>query len=310
MGENDKQFRVWHGIAALILAAAVIFVVSPILAGRIGLYGTLIGEWLMLAAVVLLAVFSKRNPQIIFPFRKPTGAGIFGTVLMWVGSFLVEMTLVLCISIFFPEKVIGGNAGLSFVMLSVPFWAAVLIIAVTPAVCEEAVFRGVFFQSLNPKKNKWAAILISGAIFGAFHGDAVRFVPTAIGGVVMAYIMLESGSMFYNCLFHFINNLLPLVLLFGMKDMYTQMGGYDVGSVQMGSMSVASAGIYMAMCAIAPACLYIGNYLLHSNIPGYRDTLFPSGRPGTVIALITVSAFLFIAGIVLAAVGLVGTIQG
>lgn len=305
MSKNYKQLKVWQGLVVLVSAAVVIFIVSPTVLSPFGIYGSLLAEWLMLAAALGLVLAFRGNPRELFPFRRPAGAGVFGTFLMWVGAFLIEMTLVLLVSIFFMEEIQGVNAGLSSQMMNIPFLAAVLIVAVTPAVCEEIIFRGIFFKSLKPHKYKWAAILISGVVFGAFHGDIFRFIPTAIGGVVMAWIILESGNMFYNCFFHFINNLLPIILLFGMKDVYAQLGVWNEIGYESTSIPMMSAGLYMMMCAATPACMYIGNYLLHSRTPGYRDKLFPKGKPGIVIGLIVISAVLFFCGAGLAVYGFI-----
>lgn len=59
--------------------------------------------------------------------------------------------------------------------------------------------------------------MLTGCIFGAFHGSIWRFLPTAILGMAMAYLLTETGNMVYNMLFHAVNNLLPLVLLFGLQ---------------------------------------------------------------------------------------------
>ena len=305
MSKNYKQLKVWQGLVVLASAAVVIFIVSPTVLSPFGIYGSFLAEWLMLAAALGLVLAFRGNPRELFPFRRPAGAGVFGTFLMWVGAFLIEMTLVLLVSIFFMEEMQGVNAGLSSAMMNIPFLAAVLIVAVTPAVCEEIIFRGIFLKSLKPHKYKWVAILISGVVFGAFHGDIFRFIPTAIGGVVMAWIILESGNMFYNCFFHFINNLLPIILLFGMKDVYAQLGVWNEIGYESTSIPMMSAGVYMMMCAAAPACIYIGNYLLHSRTPGYRDKLLPKGKPGVVIGLIVISAVLFFCGAGLAVYGVI-----
>lgn len=311
MNKNYKQIKLWQGLVVLVSAAFVLFVIGAGSMVPFGLYGTLLVQWLMLAVVLILVMLFRWNPREVFPVSKPSGAGIFGTVLIWVGSFLIEITLILLLSIFFSEQIMGVNAGLSTQMIDVPFIAAFLIVAVTPAICEEAVFRGAFLQSLNPQKHKWAAILISGCVFGLFHGNVFRFVTTAIGGVVMAYMLLESKNFIYNCLFHFINNLLPVILLFGMSGVYEKLGvwgtegTFDMQGVQSGYAFMMSAGIYMMMCAAAPSCLYIGNYLLHSRIPGYREKLFPSGKPGIVIFLIISSVTLFIGGIALLICGII-----
>lgn len=294
MYKEYKQVRFWQGLLVLVSAAAILFIIAPVFLAPMGMYGTLLAEWMMCAVTLgLIAAFGHR-PGELLPLKKPAGAGVFGTLLMWVGAFLVEMTLILVLSIFFPEEILDVNTGLSQAMVETPFLAAFLIIAVTPAICEEVVFRGVFLRSLNPRKHKWAAIVGCGIVFGLFHGDVFRFVPTAIGGAVMAYILLESENMFYNFFFHFINNLLPIALLFSMKDIYKNMEVWGGQTYQ--PMPVASAGVYMMMCAAAPSCLYIGNYLLHSSTPGYRDKLFPQGKQAPAIILVVVSSALFFSG--------------
>ena len=118
---------------------------------------------------------------------------------------------------FLPDEIMGTSAGLSYTFLSVPVLVAVLIVSITPAFCEEAVFRGIVFNSFWPIGNKWIVIVLTGCIFGAFHGSIWRFFPTAILGMAMAYLLAETGNMVYNIMFHAINNLLPLVLMFGMQ---------------------------------------------------------------------------------------------
>lgn len=311
MNKDYKQIKLWQGLVVLISAALIIFLISPKVLSSFGLYGSLLAEWFMLVVALLLVMIFKGNLKALFPIKKPSPSGMFGTVLIWVGSFLIEITLILLLTIFFPQQILGVNAGLSSQMTDVSFIAALLIIAVTPAICEEVVFRGVFLNSLKPYKYKWAAILVSGCIFGIFHGNVFRFVPTAIGGVVMAYILLESGNMIYNCFFHFINNLLPVIILFSMSGVYEKLGVWgaentlDMQGVSSGYAIMMSAGLYMMMSAAAPSCLYIGNYLLHSRTPGYRDKLFPSGKPGIVILLIVSTVGLLIGGLALLVLGII-----
>ncbi|HAX52667.1 type II CAAX endopeptidase family protein [Muricomes intestini] len=303
MYKDYKQIKFWQGLLVVVLAAVIIFIIAPVFLAPIGMYGTLLAEWMMLAVTLGLVMAFGHRPGDLLPLKKPSGAGVFGTLLMWVGAYLVEMTLILVLSIFFPEDILDVNAGLSQAMVDIPFLAAFLIIAVTPAICEEVVFRGVFLKSLNSREHKWMAILICGIIFGLFHGNVFRFIPTAIGGAVMAYILLESENMFYNCFFHFINNLLPVLLLFSMKNIYKNMEMWNGQGYQ--PMPAASAGVYMMMCAAAPSCLYIGNYLLHSKTPGYRDKLFPRGKQAPAIILVVISSTLFLAGAGLTLYGIV-----
>jgi sodium transport system permease protein len=88
--------------------------------------------------------------------------------------------------------------------------------AVTPAVCEELVFRGVLLQSLSREERAWRAVLLSAAIFGAFHlsfETALRFLPTAWIGLLMGWVVWHSRSIFASMLMHFLNNAFVVVLL-------------------------------------------------------------------------------------------------
>lgn len=50
------------------------------------------------------------------------------------------------------------------------------------------------------------AILISAAVFAAFHMSLVKLVPTFMLGAVFACILSESGSLYVTSCLHFLNN--------------------------------------------------------------------------------------------------------
>ena len=111
----------------------------------------------------------------VFPLKKPHFSGIAGTILIWVGTFLCEMVLLLILSLFFPEQILEVNDGLSSSIAAGPFLLSFVTVAISPAICEEALFRGTFVSSLRGRLGKWAVLLISGCIFGMFHGDVFDF---------------------------------------------------------------------------------------------------------------------------------------
>lgn len=308
MDKNYKELKWYHGVILLMITAFIIFFVGPLFSMEMGLYGTLCSELLMLGAAVLAAVIGKDDLRKVFPIRKPRISGCIGVLLMWIGSFLIVMVLTMVIAVFFPEEIFGTSSGLSAAFTSVPFLASFLIVAVAPSVCEEAVFRGVLIRSFGAFKNKWIVIVISGVIFGLFHGSVWRFVPTALLGMMLGYIFIESNNMVYNGLFHGLNNALPLVLSYAMKDVYEQM--YNQTDMLMDNMesplfSVTLVGTYLLYTAIAPGCLYLGNYLLHRGKPGYRETLFPSGKPWIILLLVGLSLSCIVVGIGLMLYGIV-----
>ena len=82
----------------------------------------------------------------------------------------IAMILTMVMTYFFPQQVLGTSEGLSYAFFSVPALVSILIVSVTPAICEEAVFRGVVFNSFWPIGNKWIVIVLTGCIFGHFTG--------------------------------------------------------------------------------------------------------------------------------------------
>jgi sodium transport system permease protein len=93
-----------------------------------------------------------------------------------------------------------------------PLWQLVLFITVMPGVFEEIAFRGVLFSGLRKQlRRPWAAVLVSALVFGLFHVSLFRILPTAFLGVVLALVVLRTGSLYPAVLWHFLNNFLALV---------------------------------------------------------------------------------------------------
>ena len=100
-----------------------------------------------------------------------------------------------------------------------------LLLAVTPAICEEIVFRGVLLggtRTLAP----WRMLVLNGVVFGAFHlsfETVIRFLPTATLGIVIAWAVWRTGSLFVGMLMHFLNNGTIVVLAStpGLQDAFS-----------------------------------------------------------------------------------------
>jgi len=90
-----------------------------------------------------------------------------------------------------------------------------LLVALLPAVAEEVVFRGVVLSALRPHVARTPAILLNGLLFGLFHWSpqtAFRFLPTAWLGVILAWVVWETRSIWVGVLLHFLNNALVVTL--------------------------------------------------------------------------------------------------
>ncbi|HBX67208.1 MAG: CPBP family intramembrane metalloprotease domain-containing protein [Balneola sp.] len=79
-------------------------------------------------------------------------------------------------------------------------------IGIVPAVCEEIMYRGYVQRAFEKSWGIVAAILISGAIFGAYHLQISNFLPLATLGVFLAYVTYISDSLIPAMVAHFVNN--------------------------------------------------------------------------------------------------------
>lgn len=90
-----------------------------------------------------------------------------------------------------------------FPKMSLGMW--ILTLAITPAICEEMIMRGLVFgnyKHINIKK----AALMNGLMFGIIHLNVNQFVYAFVLGVVMAYIVHYTGSIFPSIFLHFCIN--------------------------------------------------------------------------------------------------------
>ena len=297
MEENRKTLKVYHGIIMLILSAVCVFFVSPILGANLGLYGTLLNEILLLVLAVALTAVVRGDFKQVFPIHKPKLSAVFGTILLWIGSFLAIMIITMIIAYFFPEEVIGVSQGLGMEFASLTFIISFVIVSISPAICEEAVFRGVVMLSFDNGKNKWIAIVVTGLIFGAFHGNIWRFVPTALLGIMLGYIVYETDNMIYGALFHAINNAMPLLSIFAMKSMYSnEMFQSQMSTMTDNGIPLISIGMYVMYGAAIPLLLTIGNYLIHKGTKHAKNSLFAKEERMKLVVLLLISGAFLVVG--------------
>ena len=92
-----------------------------------------------------------------------------------------------------------------------PVWQLIFFLCVMPGILEELAFRGVLLHGLRKTWRPLGVCLAVGGIFGLFHVDLFRLIPTAYLGVIFAAVVLLTGSIFPAMLWHFGNNALGLV---------------------------------------------------------------------------------------------------
>lgn len=94
------------------------------------------------------------------------------------------------------------------------FIAIVIVIAVTPAICEEFLFRGFVLSNFEKVSKRTAAIFFSGLLFALFHFHPFNLIPLAVLGIYLSFTVYHSGSIFTAIVCHFINNFISALAVF------------------------------------------------------------------------------------------------
>ncbi len=168
---------------------------------------------LFLAAPMLVAKYLKANFKATFQWNRPCGRAIMGAALLGGASWLIAIQLLAWQSRFWPVNTSEMGVEHAFKQLAKTVagqYFLIFLVALTPAICEEHFFRGFFQQGLG-RKNKWATIILVGAVFGFFHFPVFRMPITSLLGMVMAYAAWQTRSIWPGVLMHFLHNGLSLL---------------------------------------------------------------------------------------------------
>ena len=88
---------------------------------------------------------------------------------------------------------------------------ALLVFALLPALCEEILFRGFILRALLGRVSPMRAILWSAVLFGAFHFDLYRLLPTILLGLILGWVAWATGSLWPAILLHASNNAIAVL---------------------------------------------------------------------------------------------------
>jgi sodium transport system permease protein len=158
-----------------------------------------------LLPVVALAVWMKLPLRETFSLRRPHWRSVIGCVLLGASSSLAIAGFAL--RLLPPPESLAEGMEKMILLGDVPasLWLVWFVVAITPALCEETLFRGVILSGFR-RMGPWSAILISALLFGLAHASIYRLLPTFALGVVLGYAAWRSGSIYCSILIHALNN--------------------------------------------------------------------------------------------------------
>jgi membrane protease YdiL (CAAX protease family) len=218
-----------------------------------------IGQWLGFA---LLAVGVARGhssrPAAFLRWRAPDAAGLglavlglvaLTPVVQWLGGltetlpvpdWMAEMER--STTEIVERALLGADLGTPFLLLTM---------ALTPAICEELLFRGYLHRQVERRLGAAWAIGLVGVVFGLYHLQPTKALPLAVLGVWLGYVTWATGSLWPAVAVHFLNNALAVVL----AGWVTREAGGDLtaleeASVPLWAVALGAAGTLAAGWAL------------------------------------------------------------
>lgn len=102
---------------------------------------------------------------------------------------------------------------------STPLLAGMLFVAcVLAPLNEELLFRGAIFRFCRQRFGRAPALLVSGILFGALHGNWASFVPLAVLGAALALAYERTGDIRVSIIAHGLFNLNTLLVVLSGLD--------------------------------------------------------------------------------------------
>lgn len=216
------------GFMVYVLAFISLIYVSPILNMKLGIMGNTINQFIMALIPILVAVYIKADFKKLFSIKKIKIKDIIRAAVTWfVGSLIMSVFVMILLKLF-PDQMKVSEQLNEIIKSSGGLFTQIILFALVPAICEEILFRGFVLSAFRDKKTFGQknekhivfAIVVSGILFSIMHLDFIRIIPTSILGMVMAYNVYKSKSIFTSVGIHFFNNLLSVLSVnFGVQAM-------------------------------------------------------------------------------------------
>ncbi|MDR2939887.1 MAG: CPBP family intramembrane metalloprotease [Clostridiales bacterium] len=180
----------------------------PFLTGDITTLNIINQLTMFLIPIGIYIIIKKRDIRELFAINT---LGLKNILFIVIITFLLQpVTMVIngVITLFYP------NFAADYVssMTNSPLWYMILSIAVMPAICEELMFRGVIFSEFR-NENKTMVLLFPALYFGIMHLTINQFFYATFLGIVFAYFIIKTKSIFAGMVAHFVLNASQVVML-------------------------------------------------------------------------------------------------
>jgi len=159
--------------------------------------------------LVLVRAWHSSRPARYLAYTRPRALDL---VLSGLGAITVVPLAELLDSwsyYLFPvlRQLRGGEAALLGIHSPGQLVLVVFAISITPAICEEAIFRGWLQRTIRRRASAVLSIVVTGVIFALFHMSPLSVVALAFVGFYLGFLFERFGTLFASMTAHCLYNL-------------------------------------------------------------------------------------------------------
>ncbi len=194
---------------------------------------TLFSEYvIILMPVIIFILLKKHKFKEALKIKNPGILPLILIVLASVPAYVVALmfnNIVIYFLQFFGE--------IPYNQVPVPqnvfqLFIGIFVVALTPAICEEFMHRGLFLSAYE-RRGSYRAIIITAVFFGLFHFDITNLLGPVFLGLVIGYYVIRTNSIFAGILAHLLNNTIAQLLQYFTRDTSGQGNGNRLVSQDM-----------------------------------------------------------------------------
>ncbi|SHE85073.1 CPBP family intramembrane glutamic endopeptidase [Alkalibacter saccharofermentans] len=131
-------------------------------------------------------------------------------------SFLIKYGINYLVAVL--ARIDSGEVTIRVFEMVPNLWVFFIAVAVIPVILEEVFIRGVILDHFRDVSLLQASV-VTGVLFGLMHIDLGQLGYATALGIIMAAIVLVTGSLWGGILFHFFNNFTSFAVLAALKKM-------------------------------------------------------------------------------------------
>jgi len=214
--ESQKRVSFIPALLLYIAIMGLLILSAPLMSEYPLEKGILISEWIFIfiPSLIFLRLFHVRPIRDLKITAISTKTTVGLIIVSISGIFLTSELVVFQNDIIpIPPAYMEMLRAIFTISERMEIHRAAFVFAVSPAICEELLFRGIILQGALGKVSRPGAVVLSGVLFGIFHLDPYRFLGTMVLGFIMGYLAIRACSLLASMTYHLTNNLLILLVM-------------------------------------------------------------------------------------------------